>query len=171
MTKEDKLKLMNSDTYTPATVRYDNRLNPNSKLFYSDITLMADEDGICYITAEEFSKAYGKRKETIVRFIKQLEKYSYIKVLKNKYTDEEVYNKLNQKNSQTGCLFCGYDKSPLDKHHYPVRKADGGEETIPICANCHREFHQLADYVMIIQVVNIEDLIPYTNKGNDNGKE
>ncbi|MGE4510066.1 MAG: hypothetical protein AB7D43_03085 [Sulfurimonadaceae bacterium] len=66
--------------------------------------------------------------------------------IKTSMDDQKVFNLLNKKNSQDGCLFCGYSKTFLDKHHYPVRQKDGGIETIRLCPNCHREFHMFADY-------------------------
>jgi hypothetical protein len=62
------------------------------------------------------------------------------------FHDDFVYEKLKSGQFIKGCHFCGYDKSALDEHHYPIRAKDGGTETISICANCHREFHTLADY-------------------------
>lgn len=64
---------------------------------------------------------------------------------KSTLTDEQAYEELNN-GYVRGCRFCGYDRSFLDKHHYPVRAAQGGTDTINICANCHREFHQMTDY-------------------------
>ncbi len=64
-------------------------------------------------------------------------------------SDGEVFDFLNKENSINGCLFCGYDKSYLDNHHYPTRKKDGGISTISLCANCHREFHYLSDFKKI----------------------
>jgi transposase-like protein len=66
--------------------------------------------------------------------------------VKTSMTDENVFILLNKRNSQCGCLFCGYQKTYLDEHHYPLRKKDGGVKTIRLCANCHREFHMHADY-------------------------
>jgi len=62
-------------------------------------------------------------------------------------SDCDAFALLNKQHA-TGCLFCGYSRSFLDKHHYPVRACSGGTETISICSNCHREFHQLTDYGM-----------------------
>ena len=65
-------------------------------------------------------------------------------IAKKKLTDQAAYIILN-KGNDLGCLFCGYENSYLDKHHYPIRNKDNGTETIDLCANCHREFHFLTD--------------------------
>jgi hypothetical protein len=64
---------------------------------------------------------------------------------RTRINDQEAYEYLKKGEFKYGCYFCGYNRSPLDAHHYPVRAKDGGAETINICANCHREFHQLTD--------------------------
>jgi hypothetical protein len=59
---------------------------------------------------------------------------------------------LKDKNSGTGlsvaalhCTWCRTATVRLHEHHYPVRKKDGGTETVSICPNCHSEFHALTD--------------------------
>ena len=63
----------------------------------------------------------------------------------SKISDKQAFDALNN-GYLKGCLFCGYNKSFLDKHHYPIRVKDKGTETIEICSNCHREFHTMTDY-------------------------
>jgi len=67
-------------------------------------------------------------------------------------SDREVFSLLNKKNSKKGCLFCGIDDIPLERHHFPIRRVDGGKETIKLCPNCHRKFHELADYTFPYRV-------------------
>lgn len=58
---------------------------------------------------------------------------------------EIVANKKPQ-NLSVGSLVCEWCKGStlvLEKHHYPVPKKEGGEETVSICGNCHAEFHFL----------------------------
>jgi hypothetical protein len=43
------------------------------------------------------------------------------------------------------CDWCQSEALTLEKHHYPVRKKDGGTKTCSICPSCHSEFHSLAD--------------------------
>jgi Zn ribbon nucleic-acid-binding protein len=42
------------------------------------------------------------------------------------------------------CAKCGYDGPALDKHHIYGRK--NSDETIYLCANCHREYHMKWGY-------------------------
>jgi hypothetical protein len=48
------------------------------------------------------------------------------------------------------CLWCGKESMILEDHHYPVSKSSGGNETVKICPNCHRDFHM----VLILESVN-----------------
>lgn len=63
----------------PADVRYDDRLPPNAKLLYGEITALANAKGFCYATNEYFRKPYGFSDATITRLLKALEDNGYIK--------------------------------------------------------------------------------------------
>ena len=41
------------------------------------------------------------------------------------------------------CCVCG--NLPTEKAHWPVTKKMGGKFTIPLCGECHREYHQHGD--------------------------
>lgn len=64
----------------PATVRYDNRLRPNAKLLYGEITALAQKEGFCWAGNDYFSELYGVDAKTISRWVSQLEKFGYISV-------------------------------------------------------------------------------------------
>jgi len=99
-----------------------------------------------HIDSYGISKIYilGELKiDTVNRILNSLEKKFII--LKHIPTDEDVFNSLNN-NHKKGCLFCGVDDIILDKHHYPIRRKDGGCKIIEICPNCHRRFHTITDY-------------------------
>lgn len=92
------------------------------------------------------AKTLGTSKQNISRQISNLIKKDYL-YSKIKYSDTEVFEILSKGTTyKNGCILCGYTKSTLDEHHYPIRAKDGGVKTISICANCHREFHELADH-------------------------
>lgn len=67
-------------------------------------------------------------------------------------TDEQAVALLKSKTPQSFtisdcvCEWCRCTTALLHSHHYPVRKCDGGRETVNICPNCHTEFHFLTDY-------------------------
>lgn len=85
-------------------------------------------------------------KTKILKTINSLKDKDLI-VVEDNIDDEEVFKALsNGFEYNNGCVLCGYNKSFLDKHHYPIRAKDGGDKTISICSNCHREFHNMADY-------------------------
>ena len=62
-----------------ADVRYDNRLRPNVKLMYAEITALCGMNGKCFASNKYFSDLYDKSKGTISGWISELVKYGYIK--------------------------------------------------------------------------------------------
>jgi hypothetical protein len=61
-----------------AEVRYDNRLRPNVKLLYAEITALCNMNRQCFASNRYFSELYGKNKGTISGWINELVKYGYI---------------------------------------------------------------------------------------------
>lgn len=64
----------------PANIRYDKDLMPNAKLLYSEITSLCNKEGLCWARNEYFANLYNVSKETISRWISQLNKKKYINV-------------------------------------------------------------------------------------------
>ncbi len=62
----------------PANVRYDQRLKPNTKLLYGEITALCNERGFCWAGNEYFAELYGVNKETISRWVSDLIKFGYL---------------------------------------------------------------------------------------------
>lgn len=62
----------------PAHVRYDKDLTPNAKLLYGEITALCNEKGYCWAGDSYFAELYGVGKNTIQRWLKQLENKKYI---------------------------------------------------------------------------------------------
>lgn len=62
----------------PANVRYDENISANAKLLYSEITALADKTGTCWAGNKYFSDLYKCRKETISRWISELQDNGYI---------------------------------------------------------------------------------------------
>jgi hypothetical protein len=61
-----------------AEVRYDNRLRPNVKLLYAEITALCNMNKQCFASNRYFSELYGKSKGAISGWIGELVKYGYI---------------------------------------------------------------------------------------------
>jgi transposase len=63
----------------PANVRYDKELKPMEKIIYAEITALANIKGYCYASNLYFAKLYDVSKETVSRWIGNLEKEGYVK--------------------------------------------------------------------------------------------
>lgn len=76
----------------PATVRYDERLRPNAKLLYGEITALTNREGFCWAGNEYFAELYKVDIKTISRWVSQLEKFGYITVelLKNQGNKRKI---------------------------------------------------------------------------------
>ena len=70
----------------PATVRYDDRLTPNAKLLYGEITALSNKEGYCWAGNAYFANLYGVTKTSISTwigtqvFLYTLPKNSYIPI-------------------------------------------------------------------------------------------
>ena len=64
----------------PASVRYDERLSPNAKLLYGEITALCNKEGRCWASNNYFAELYGMTKKSISRLIQQLHVFGYIEM-------------------------------------------------------------------------------------------
>lgn len=62
----------------PADVRYDERLTPNAKLLYGEITALCNQKGYCWASNDYFAKLYRVSKVSISNWISSLIKCGYI---------------------------------------------------------------------------------------------
>lgn len=62
----------------PADVRYDERLTPNAKLLYGEITALSNKKGFCFATNKYFSELYKVSKVSISKWINQLIEFEYL---------------------------------------------------------------------------------------------
>lgn len=111
------------------------------------LCLFADIDLSANIPSNtRIAKFMGTNKQSISRSISKLISKGFIEKYEN-ITDKEAFESISKGTlSSYGCRLCGYSKCTLDEHHYPIRAKDGGTNTIPLCPNCHRLFHEKTDY-------------------------
>lgn len=64
----------------PADVRYDEKLTPNAKLLYGEITALCNEKGYCWASNSYFAKLYKVSNTSISLWIKQLKDNGYIEI-------------------------------------------------------------------------------------------
>lgn len=64
----------------PASIRYDNEIPSNAKLFYSEITALCNEKGYCWANNDYFTELYNTTDRTIRRWLNILSKKGYITV-------------------------------------------------------------------------------------------
>lgn len=76
----------------PASVRYDERLTPNAKLLYGEITALCKKQGYCWATNDYFAQLYKTSDKTIGRWIKSLidKKFIFTKVKTFRYQDGTI---------------------------------------------------------------------------------
>lgn len=64
-----------------ADVRYDDRLRPNEKIMYSEITALSNKYGYCSASNTYFADLYKVGKNTVSLWINNLKQYGYISVV------------------------------------------------------------------------------------------
>lgn len=78
----------------PATVRYDKNLSSSEKVFYCEITALANVEGFCWATNKYFARLFRVRIETISRWLTKLTEKKYISI-KRKGPKRCIYPNLN----------------------------------------------------------------------------
>lgn len=79
----------------PAEIRYDNKLDPISKLLYGEIIVQCNRKGICNIPIKYFSDLFKIKKRKVQKAFLQLEENGYIIIQKTKYFSFENMIKIN----------------------------------------------------------------------------
>ena len=77
----------------PANVRYDNSLKPMEKLLYAEITALLNKKGYCFASNAYFARLYECDKTTVSRWISNLQKKGYIKVVLNRDSKNTVLDR------------------------------------------------------------------------------
>jgi hypothetical protein len=90
----------------PADVRYSN-LKPNAKLLYGEITALSNKLGYCFASNSYFAELYGVSKNTVSRWIGDLNKLGFITVQIERNSNNQITKRI-----------IGIDKkvdTPIDK--------------------------------------------------------
>ena len=74
----------------PAHIRYCNELKYPERLLYGEITSLLNKEGYCYATNRYFADLYGVITGTVSRWISNLEKYGFVKVVLIKDNNNQV---------------------------------------------------------------------------------
>ena len=61
-------------------VRYNQKLTPNAKLLYAEITALINMNGECFASNNYFANLYGKTKTTISKWVSELVKEGFIEL-------------------------------------------------------------------------------------------
>lgn len=65
----------------PSNVRYDERLRCSEKLMYGEITALSNVNGYCTAGNSYFANLYKVDKRSVTRWLGNLQKYNYIKII------------------------------------------------------------------------------------------
>lgn len=129
----------------PASVRYDNRLKAAEKIFYAEITALADKTGYCYAGNGYFCELYNTAERTVQRWVKHLQELGYLSV---SYAREDGSNQRRLAPlSGTADLPEGGDKNVAERH--PMSPGDKNVAPTPTKLsptprqNCHPEQYKI----------------------------
>lgn len=102
-----------------ADVRYDERLKPNEKLLYSEITALSNKYGYCTATNSYFSKLYRADKSTVTRWVSHLEKCGYVQVEQTRdgkrIVQRKIYPVATPLLTKKSIPYAQKDQYPIDK--------------------------------------------------------
>lgn len=164
----------------PATIRYDKNLSSSEKLFYAEISALAQKDGRCWASRKYFADLYGVDERTISRWTAKLAERGYIEVRVIRNAQKaivrrnialKVFNTPSDKNVTTYGQKCHYpsDKNVAEnntsKNNKKVSKAQSKPvENFDSIIQKSTESTELRD--ALIEFVKFRKLIkkPMTNK-------
>jgi hypothetical protein len=127
----------------PSTVRYDKRLKPIERIFFAEITALANKRGFCNASNGYFAKVFEVSKTTASRYISNLVKFNYI------------YSEIERDSNNT----------VIARRMYPLMNA----QNIPINSSTNTPIAQTIN-TPIAQLVNtpIAQTSKYNNTSNNN---
>lgn len=75
----------------PADVRYNNDLCPNAKLLYGEITALCNGKHSCLASNKYFAGIYGVHKNTVSKWISQLNAFGFIGISYDSLNDRRIH--------------------------------------------------------------------------------
>ena len=61
-------------------VRYNQKLTPNAKLLYAEITALINMNGVCFAGNSYFANLYGKTNTTVSKWVSELVKEGFVEI-------------------------------------------------------------------------------------------
>lgn len=113
--KDEKNEYPNYWGIIPASVRYDQNLSCMQKIIFAEISALQNLNGVCFATNNYFSKIYDVHKNTVGKWINELEKKGYIK--------SKLIYKNNTKQVEKRLLFLCID--PINQNIDTYQRKDG----------------------------------------------
>jgi DNA-binding transcriptional regulator YhcF (GntR family) len=77
----------------PSNVRYSS-LKPNAKLLYGEITALSNKLGYCYASNSYFADLYGVSKNTVSRWLSDLNKLGFITIKIERNSNKEITKRI-----------------------------------------------------------------------------
>ena len=77
----------------PSNVRYSS-LKPNAKILYGEITALSNKLGYCYASNSYFADLYGVRKNTVSRWLSDLNKLGFITIKIERNSNKEITKRI-----------------------------------------------------------------------------
>jgi hypothetical protein len=118
------------------------KLKPNELIVYMYLCRCNNSNDfiIIFPSQKKISEKTGMSKISVIRSLKVLISKNLITEL----TDLEKSNIICKSrifDLDADCEWCFKKTDYLHKHHYPIKKSDGGIDTVNICSECHSKFH------------------------------
>lgn len=115
----------------PADVRYDDKIPPNAKLLYGEISALIGAEGFCYASNSYFMRIYGFSDPTITRLLKSLEDAGYIKRVIERDNSGQVSRRRIYLSASMPCIHppINFDTTSHQNQGDPPLKIDGYTNT------------------------------------------
>ena len=163
----------------PANVRYDKDLSASMKLFYGEISALAQKDGYCWASSNYFETLYGVTRKCIYNWTNKLAKKGYIRIeyltsengslegrkifltpekidkvpeKKSSQSPEKKSSRKQYKSKQYECVTAGKPSDAISTSQF--------EYTTPEAAAVEQELDRKAEFSKILKVYDPSEYDP-----------